>query len=40
MLEAIKARDKEKAVQLVAKHLNRYEIDQKDIIKQKPESFK
>ena len=40
MLEAIKARDKEKAVQLVAKHLNRYEIDQKDIRKQKPEYFK
>ena len=40
MLEAIRARDKEKAVALVAKHLNRYEIDQKEIIKQRPEYFK
>lgn len=40
MLEAIKARDKVTAVELVNKHLNRYQIDEKEIRSQRPEYFK
>ena len=40
MLEAIKAKDKETAVALVNKHLNRYQFDEQNIREQKPEYFK
>ena len=40
MLEAIKARDKKTAVELVDKHLSRYQIDEKEIRSKKPEYFK
>lgn len=40
MLEAIKAKDKEKAVELVVKHLNRYHMDEDLIRKEHPEYFK
>lgn len=40
MLEAIKAGDKVTAAQLVEKHLNRYQIDEKEIRSQRPEYFK
>ena len=40
MLEAIKAKDKKLAVELVNKHLNRYQIDEKEIRSQRPEYFK
>lgn len=39
MLEAIKAHDKEKAVALVVKHMNRYELDQQMIKDQYPDYF-
>ena len=40
MLEAIKSKDKELAKQLVEKHLNRYRIDEAEIIEKHPEYFK
>ncbi|MCR5120361.1 MAG: GntR family transcriptional regulator [Lachnospiraceae bacterium] len=40
MLEAIKAGDKKTAVELVNKHLNRYQIDEKEIRSKRPEYFK
>ena len=40
MLEAIKAKDKVTAVELVNKHLGRYKIDEKEIRSQRPEYFK
>lgn len=40
MLEAIKAKDKLTAVELVNKHLGRYKIDEKEIRSQRPEYFK
>lgn len=40
MLEAIKAGDKTTAVELVNKHLTRYQIDEKEIRSQRPEYFK
>ncbi len=40
MLEAIKAKDKKTAAELVDKHLNRYQIDEKEIRSKKPEYFK
>ncbi len=40
MLEAIKANDKEKAVELVNKHLSRYQVDENTIREQFPEYFK
>lgn len=40
MLEAIKAKDKEKAVELVNKHLSRYQVDEDLIREQFPEYFK
>ncbi len=40
MLEAIKAKDKKTAAELVDKHLSRYQIDEKEIRSQKPEYFK
>ena len=40
MLEAIRARDKKTAAELVEKHLNRYPIDEKDIRSKWPEYFK
>ena len=40
MLEAIRARDKKTAVELVNKHLNRYQIDEKEIRSKRPEYFK
>ncbi|MCR4792570.1 MAG: GntR family transcriptional regulator [Lachnospiraceae bacterium] len=40
MLEAIKAKDKQTAVELVNKHLTRYKIDEKEIRSQRPEYFK
>ncbi len=40
MLEAIKAGDKTTAVELVNKHLARYQIDEKEIRSQRPEYFK
>ncbi len=40
MYEAIKGRDKEKAVELVHKHLSRYQVDQESIRKQFSEYFK
>ncbi len=40
MLEAIKDRDKEKAVFLVNKHLGRYQVDEEVIKKDCPEYFK
>lgn len=40
MLEAIKARDKKTAVELVNKHLGRYQIDEKEIRSHRPEYFK
>ncbi|MCR5733635.1 MAG: GntR family transcriptional regulator [Lachnospiraceae bacterium] len=40
MLEAIKEKDKEKAVALVEKHLNRYSFDEEQIRKGFPEYFK
>lgn len=40
MLEAIKAKDKAKAVELVNKHLSRYQVDEDLIREQFPEYFK
>lgn len=40
MLEAIKAKDKVKAVELVNKHLSRYQVDEDVIREQFPEYFK
>lgn len=40
MLEAIKTNDKEKAVELVNKHLSRYQVDENTIREQFPEYFK
>ena len=40
MLEAIKSKDKELAKQLVEKHLNRYRIDEAELIEKHPEFFK
>lgn len=40
MLEAIKAKDKERAVELVNKHLSRYQVDEFMIKEQYPEYFK
>jgi len=40
MLEAIKNHDKEKAVELVDKHMNRYQLDQQLMKKEYPEYFK
>lgn len=40
MLEAIKAKDKAKAVELVNKHLSRYQVDENVIKEQVPEYFK
>ena len=40
MLEALKAKDKKTAAELVNKHLNRYQIDEKEIRNQRPEYFK
>ena len=40
MLEAIKAKDKEEASRLVAKHLDHYHVDEKEIKSRRPEFFK
>lgn len=40
MLEAIKSKDKERAVELVNKHLMRYQVDENTIREQFPEYFK
>lgn len=40
MLEAIRSGDKEEAVRLVDKHLNRYQFDEKEIRSMRPEYFK
>lgn len=40
MLEAIKAKDKAKALELVNKHLSRYQVDENVIKEQVPEYFK
>ena len=40
MLEALKAGNKKTAAELVNKHLNRYQIDEKEIRNQRPEYFK
>lgn len=40
MLEAIRKKDKKTAAELVNKHLNRYQIDEKEIRSQRPEYFK
>ena len=39
MLEAIKEKDKEKAKEIVEKHLNRYRLDQEELIKTFPQYF-
>ncbi len=40
MLEAIKAKDKKTASELVAKHLDHYQVDEKEIRSRRPEFFK
>ena len=40
MLEAIKAKDKKAASELVAKHLNHYQVDEIEIRSRRPEFFK
>ena len=40
MLEAIKAGDRKTASELVAKHLNHYQVDEKEIRSRRPEFFK
>ena len=40
MVEAIKAKDKEEASRLVAKHLDHYHVDEKEIKSRRPEFFK
>ena len=40
MLEAIKAGDRKTASELVAKHLDHYQIDEKEIRSRRPEFFK
>ena len=40
MLEAIKAKDKKTASELVAKHLNHYQVDEIEIRSRRPEFFK
>ena len=40
MLEAIKAKDKKTAAELVAKHLDHYQVDEKEIKSRRPEFFK
>ena len=39
MLEAIKEKDKEKAKEIVEKHLNRYRVDQEELMKTCPQYF-
>ncbi len=39
MVEAIKEKDKEKAKEIVEKHLNRYRLDQEELIKAFPQYF-
>ena len=40
MLEAIRAKDKKAAAELVAKHLGHYQVDEKEIKSRRPEFFK
>ncbi len=40
MLEAIKTKDKKTAAELVAKHLDHYQVDEKEIKSRRPEFFK
>ena len=40
MLEAIKAKDKKTASELVARHLDHYQVDEKEIRSRRPEFFK
>ncbi len=39
MLDAITTKDKEKAKEIVEKHLNRYRLDQEELIKAFPQYF-